>query len=336
VKADTIVPAAMVGDRPSDWIPEGGRPVRGLPHEGMPAYETRGKGVVFESLLVLHTTDEHGRVCRQYLPLRYAELAGWFPTGFVTLHEQPGARRAYRPVAYFERLSDEETPKPGTRDVVRQGSQMELGYRYRFVYDHVDGRWERAERKALELLRSELNPQQRLELAARRAFGVWGDPELLDVGRHGIRYWIQLGNGFTWICPWTGIVQVSFCFHPDEWIPDADVALATKLLIESGPEGEIEILKAARQYPRRGVQPKLRQTHVEAHAIELALATSCAHGCVSDSAFTRPRYGAQLVTVRPTSPRPKEYANGDPVGDEWQGWNPITVYADELEVVDGG
>lgn len=43
----------------------------------------------------------------------------------------------------------------------------------------------------------------------------------------------------------------------------------------------------------------------------------------------------RLITVRPTHPRPKMYANGSPVGDEWEGWKEITVGEDELEVVDG-
>jgi hypothetical protein len=43
----------------------------------------------------------------------------------------------------------------------------------------------------------------------------------------------------------------------------------------------------------------------------------------------------RLVTVRPTSPRPKVYADDRPVGDEWEGWRPITVGEDELEVIRG-
>jgi hypothetical protein len=38
------------------------------------------------------------------------------------------------------------------------------------------------------------------------------------------------------------------------------------------------------------------------------------------------------VMVRPTYPRPKRYLrNSCRVGDEWKGWNPITVTEDELE-----
>lgn len=48
-----------------------------------------------------------------------------------------------------------------------------------------------------------------------------------------------------------------------------------------------------------------------------------------------------LVTVRPTSPRPKTDIGGNPIGAGWEGWAPITVGEDELEVVlaassDGG
>lgn len=43
----------------------------------------------------------------------------------------------------------------------------------------------------------------------------------------------------------------------------------------------------------------------------------------------------RLVTVRATHPRPKVYGDGRSVGDEWQGWAPLTVTEDELEVVDG-
>lgn len=47
-----------------------------------------------------------------------------------------------------------------------------------------------------------------------------------------------------------------------------------------------------------------------------------------------------LVTVKPTRPRPaevfdKERAEFVPTPDDWDGWRPMTVYADELEPWDG-
>jgi protein involved in polysaccharide export with SLBB domain len=45
--------------------------------------------------------------------------------------------------------------------------------------------------------------------------------------------------------------------------------------------------------------------------------------------------GGDLVTVRPTSPRPKQvYVEGNgfvPTPTDWPGWRPLTVRADELE-----
>ncbi len=92
--------------------------------------------------------------------------------------------------------------------------------------------------RADAILREHLNPQQLLELDATGAFYVRGTINEL--------YSIRLGNGAAIVNPRTHHLMASLCLHPERWMPHADVALATKLAIESGPEREQEILAGAR------------------------------------------------------------------------------------------
>jgi len=107
-----------------------------------------------------------------------------------------------------------------------------------------------ARERADRLLREHLTPQQRLDLAAEKAFHVRGRINRL--------YRVRLGDGFCAVDPVTRRTVVSFCLHPEAWIPDADVALATKLAIDAGEESEKALLEAARPYPRAGRRPPTR------------------------------------------------------------------------------
>lgn len=119
-----------------------------------------------------------------------------------------------------------------------------------------------ANERAARILREHLNPQQRLELASRHYFYVRGTINRL--------YRIEPGNGASIVDPETHTVLVSLCLHPDEWIPHDDVALATKLLIESGPAGEEEMLAGARARPIHA-RPRPRSEEKRAWRMEREL-----------------------------------------------------------------
>jgi len=95
-----------------------------------------------------------------------------------------------------------------------------------------------ADERADALLREHLAPQQLIEwLATDSGFLVRG-------GETGDTYRVRVGDGFERLDPVTLERQESYCLHPEEWIPHADVALATKLGLES-PETEHDILDGA-------------------------------------------------------------------------------------------
>lgn len=113
-----------------------------------------------------------------------------------------------------------------------------------------------ANERAKRILREHLAPQQRIDLQKRGGFFVRGTINRL--------YFIEVGNGFSIVDPVTHRQTVSLCLHPEEWMPHDDVALATKLAIDSGEEGEAELLEAAN--PRllaydRHVTPHDRAAH---------------------------------------------------------------------------
>lgn len=115
-----------------------------------------------------------------------------------------------------------------------------------------------ANERADAILREHLSPQQVLDLEASNGFYVRGTVNRL--------YRVELGNGLQIVDPRTRTTSVSLCLHPERWIPHADVALATKLAIESGPDGEKEMLAGAR---KRIVGMHRRPTREDAHAWQL-------------------------------------------------------------------
>lgn len=98
--------------------------------------------------------------------------------------------------------------------------------------------FQEADERADAILREHLNPQQLLDLDASGQFYARGTINRL--------YVIRPGNGAAIVNPRTRHELVSLCLHPEKWMPHADVALAITLAIESGPDGEEEMLAGAR------------------------------------------------------------------------------------------
>lgn len=97
------------------------------------------------------------------------------------------------------------------------------------------------QRRARELLRSWLSPAQRAELSKSRCVTV--------IGSAGGRYRLHPETGNTKRVELHGtrwFSKASYCLHPDEWIPPADVALAHYLLLRTD---EPAFLAQANEHP---------------------------------------------------------------------------------------
>lgn len=277
---------------PARWVAEGGRCAPALrPVHGLPAYETAtGAILVMEALVAFGsvTFDMVGPIARpsdtMLIPRHYRGaalrdiLAGG--EGLCALHDAPDAMWSWRPILYRMRQGWAS----------RLGSQEELSWRQGLVEATVKVMEDRDElanlaaqchaegldldesmRRGIDLIREQkarpsglaifaanekagrlllehLAPLQRVDLELTGTFLVRGTVNAL--------YRVRLGNGCEVLSPETHRPFLSMCIHPETWLPDADVALATKLLIESGPDGENELLAGARVTdmgpPRRG------------------------------------------------------------------------------------
>lgn len=206
------------GGPPSSWVAWGGRYAPCLT-TGMPSYEHETvKGmVVFDLLLAQHGAA--GELL--YFSRWYGTACILAPGGPVPLYHDPDALWVWRPCLY-------ETKWLGK--VQQRGSQQELEWRHglSMVMHHIhadapmdlDGPTERAR----ELLLENLSPQQRLEYLARDKFRVRGFS--------GKMYEVCIGAGFNLISERTCDQWVSFCLHPEDWMPHEDVALATLLMLQ--------------------------------------------------------------------------------------------------------
>lgn len=280
------LPVCDLFDRhlPANTVASGGRPAPIVPYGGMPAYESeRGAFAVMECLVcqISNRPDARFPMC---LPRSYGMASLRAPTGMTALHDDPGAVWSWRPLLYHLMYSHTEQMGSQGELAWRWGlheTQMvsaDLGDEvYAFVvrqaqaaaeahdgipFDDLPDETKRAmhdayveyvtelnERplqlpfvkanaRADRLLREHLNPQQRIDLEANNCFYVQGVVNRL--------YCVRLGNGAAVVHPETRAEVLSLCLHPEEWIPDADVALATKLLIDAGRDGEAELLEGAR------------------------------------------------------------------------------------------
>lgn len=268
-----------------------GRPAESVPHDGMPAYESESGTLFVMECLVVHSqaADKPPIV----LPASYGMVALRAPSGLAALHDAVDAVWSWRPMLYT--LFIEWTGK--------HGSQQELEWRiglhearldrselndslmewlltcakaktphaeYEAEAERIIDAWMgrpempfiQANQKAERILAEHLSPLQRIDLAADGHFYVRGTINKL--------YAIEPGNGAMIVDPLTHEPLVSLCLHTDDWIPHADVALATKLAIESGREGEEEMLAGANP---RVLRPTRRATslHRRAWAMEREL-----------------------------------------------------------------
>lgn len=271
---------------PGDWVPHGGRYARVLDaHNGIPAYESdTGKLLIYETIAISHTQKANAlpdgtRVftdsvllipyCYTAVAIR-SVLAG--DHELSSLHDDPDALWVWRPLLY--RLTN--------AGLQRFGSQQELSWRWGLVeaierkedlqaltvelvqgardsitaidkipddytemakarYAELSARpWRHfeANTRARAILLEHLAPLQRLELEGHGHFHVRGQVNQL--------YRVEPGNGAAIVNPLTHQTIVSLCLHPERWLPDDDVALATKMLIDSGRDGELEMIEGAR------------------------------------------------------------------------------------------
>lgn len=196
------------------------------------------------------------------LPSSWGNFMARSPSGLGRIGS--GSLRVWRPLMY-------EWQHNG--DLRRLGSQTELAWRFGTMLagialiagdegeKHFREYWEGAQKRAEMLLREHLTPQQLLDLEVRGHFFVRGEINKL--------YAIDPGNGFAICDHLTQEPTVSCCLHPEQWLPHDDVALATKLLLESGKSGEEEALSACRSYPVKGKQREATEDEFVAAALEI-------------------------------------------------------------------
>lgn len=217
---------------PSRWLATHGKPAAACGRRGLPSYEPEdGEDglVVFDLLICNH--DSVGQV--RMLPRSYGVACVVAPDGPVALHHDPDAQWTYRPILY--RLN-------AFHGIEALGSQQELRMR-RDLRDTIIWRGTKYEENAAAdvradaILREHLSPLQRIEYVSEGSFRSRG-------GKTRNVYRIELGNGFQLVSP-AGETIATYCLHPEEHIPYADVALATKLWLED-PDAELEALEGAR------------------------------------------------------------------------------------------
>jgi hypothetical protein len=264
---------------PKDWISRDGLPAAVLGKirpdsrtAGLPSSETEDGFQVYEMLYVLG--GKIGQEVRMF-PAFYGTMALLAPGGLVPQHHEPTQQWIYRPCIYrwdTELLDDERGESFGGWEM--QGSQRELTWRdalhhtrkldglveevgkdralAQFIMQQVERR--RAEERAETLLESMLAPTQLLEYRLQESFRCFG-------GLTGNSYVVQAGNGFWQTDLLTNAVLFSYCLHPEDWMPDGDVALATKLQLED-PDLEEDFVAAANvtdRKPRIRLKPSVRR-----------------------------------------------------------------------------
>ena len=244
-----------VRGHPSQWINRGGAPasILGDVREmggGMPSYEHEDGGLVIFELGVVQAQGVTGQMMA--FPRWYGAVCLLAPDGPAPVHHHPTQRWEWRPMVYKLNIrggwtglgSQEELAwRYGLDWMQRQRHRMEAGdLTYEEAVEEFEG-WgmEAADNKADALLKEFLTPQQQLEVTLAQGFRVRG-------ATTGDTYAVEIANGFARIDPVTLDTLVSYCFHPEEWLPHADVALATKLALED-EELEEEFTTCARSRP---------------------------------------------------------------------------------------
>lgn len=246
---------------PSRWIAKHGLAAPALLGDGFPSYEPMDGGkqamVVMENGIV--KIEQGGRLF--FLPKSYGVWCIVAPEGPVPLHHDPDAWWGYRPLIYRLRI-DGRLEAFGSQEEIQWrkmlGDIMHVLYggAEPFDYDEADDRAE-------AILREHLCPQQRIEYEATNKFRCRG-------GLTGNLYRIHVGSGFALVEKATNEVLVSYCLHPEHYLPHADVALATKLMLED-KDTEEETLTGARGTVLSLGRVPITKAHREARAIEREL-----------------------------------------------------------------
>jgi hypothetical protein len=249
------------GSDPATWLVKHGCPAAclGDPREplgGLPSYEHEDGGLVVYDILGAQASSNGNMML---FSRWYGTASVLAPDDLVPLHHEPTAIWEWRPLVYRRSMYG---------CWMGLGSQSELGWRYGMnqvmAAAYADGEFtmDRSDERAATLLHEQLSAYQLTELALSGRFRVVG-------GATGHTYEVELGDGFDRVDPTTGETLVDYCFHPEGWIPNADVALATKLALED-EELEADTLANARATIRRPTQhatPEQRR----AREIELEL-----------------------------------------------------------------
>lgn len=229
----------MYGGSPSDWIARDGLPARCLGPRGMPSYEHLDGDILVYDLMVVASL---GVGLTMATSRWYSACAFLAPDGPAPIHAEPFAWFEWRPQIYNWKSHPDDMSATYWQTL---GSQQELAWRFGLMealhVQHFDGEFsvQESNLRADRLLRETLSEEQRLDMTTS-----WGQSFRCRGGKTGRHYEIEMGNGFAWTWP-SGEPYVSYCCHPDAWIPHADVALATKLQLED-EDGERDLLAAAR------------------------------------------------------------------------------------------
>jgi hypothetical protein len=240
------------GGGPADWVTRHGAPARCLGnlrgHGGMPSFEDdEGNFVVFDFVVAAVAVDGTMMAISKV----YGGISIIYPEGLAPAVR--AGKAMYRPLIYR---------RHALYWWQRLGSQMELAWRYGLgamltaMQGIEDGEdfdpakdftMAKADERADHILSEFLTPLQKIELRANAKFRVIG-------GKTGNLYMIEEANGFAQVDEVTGDTLTSYCLHPDYWMPNADVALATKFHLED-EDMELETIKNARAtpYPREKI-----------------------------------------------------------------------------------
>lgn len=227
---------------PDRWMTRGGAPAACLgdptKHGGLPSFEHEdGKLVVYDFLVVFPESDGGYML----LPRWYNSAAVIASEEMVPLHHTPGAWWKWRPCLYRRSLYGRWMMVCSQRELWwRKGLAMmthalhsdDIEVQLSAILD-----MDMADQKARKLLAEFLTDYQKSELVLIHKFHVRG-------AATGNLYAIGLGDGFELVDEVTHEMVASYCLHPEAWMPDADVALATKFALEDEAL-EVETLENA-------------------------------------------------------------------------------------------
>jgi hypothetical protein len=232
---------------PADWVVHDGRPADWCGPQGMPSFERDDGLLVLDLLLYSEGDDERPMLVSRW----YDSACVIAPGGLVPLYHDPRACWEWRPQLYegdhyggWQRLGSQgellwrrlrSDVKHAVATLRDHGLSEHL--REKLIGERLLSTQTASER-AEKLLRENLTDCQQFEYVVTGRFHARG-------GRTRNLYAVRPGNGFELIDPVTHGEIAGYCLHPESWLPDADVALATKLALEDD-ELELDCLENAR------------------------------------------------------------------------------------------